>query len=489
MDEYSWHKSPAFVVYIDQPVGTGISFTTSRKYPTNDVEVNTDFYFFLKEFLSLHKDKFLNDSNTLNRPLYFSGESHAGHYIPSMMNYIQQQNSNSPSVHIPLAGAAIGNGWIDPPVQYSAHEAAYGKGIIGLAQKRAMEETEKICQQHLANGKYVSGVCFSLLDDIVDNSQGSGSSYKISQYDARKTERIGAKRDFPPGHKDVEAYLGGSGKQSFAGNFKQVLEAIHSMPSREAGQEYEECTDPPYNALKHQDGLGVTQDVVDLLNNNVRLLFFNGIEDMICNHVGNEIAVENFNWTSQNKYQIATRYGWKAPSTNKLAGYMKEYENLMYLKVKDSGHMVPMDVPSVALDMMRALIYEKSFDDYEQHIASQGKGDKSDDDHGSNCPVCPARFGDDDDDEACPKCPTCPNAGANSKNPEDWEEWAEKTPAVLVGVGVVTTWLVTLCTYWICAKRSKGTPVQQYDMEMTGGSGYTDQLDLEDEEDEDIVFS
>jgi hypothetical protein len=47
--------------------------------------------------------------------------------------------------------------------------------------------------------------------------------------------------------------------------------------------------------LKHQDGLGVTQDVVDLLNNNVRLLFFNGIEDMICNHVGNEIAVENFN--------------------------------------------------------------------------------------------------------------------------------------------------------------------------------------------------
>jgi hypothetical protein len=83
---------------------------------------------------------------------------------------------------------------------------------------------------------------------------------------------------------------------------------------------------------------------------------------------------------------------------------MKEYKNLMYLKVKGSWHMVPMDVPSVALDMIRALIYEKSFDDYEQHIASQGKGDKSDDDQGSNCPVCPASSNDDDDDdEACPK--------------------------------------------------------------------------------------
>jgi hypothetical protein len=185
--------------------------------------------------------------------------------------------------------------------------------------------------------------------------------------------------------------------------------------------------------------------------------------------------------------------GWKAPSTNKLAGSMKEYENLMYLKVKDSRHMVPMDVPSVALGMMRALIYEKSFDDYEQHIASQGKGDKSDDDHGNNCFVCPASSDDDDDadddDGACHKCPTCPNAGPNSKNPEDREELAEKSPTVLVGVGVLTTWLVTLCTNLVRAKRSKGTPVQQYDIEMTGGSGYTDQLDLEDEEDKDIVFS
>eukprot|EP00980_Cylindrotheca_fusiformis_P024035 scaffold11425_cov39-Cylindrotheca_fusiformis.AAC.1 len=74
-------------------------------------------------------------------------------------------------------------------------------------------------------------------------------------------ERTGIPRDFPKGHKDVEAYLGGLGTQPFAGNFQDVLKSIHSLPSYESGQQYEECTDPPYEALKHQDGLGVTDDV------------------------------------------------------------------------------------------------------------------------------------------------------------------------------------------------------------------------------------
>jgi carboxypeptidase D len=108
IDDFSWHKAPAFVLYIDQPVGTGISFSTNKKYPKNDVEVNTDFYYFLKEFLKLHSDKFLDGTNTLIRELFFSGESHAGHYIPSMMNFIRKQN-DSADLKIPLSGAAIGN--------------------------------------------------------------------------------------------------------------------------------------------------------------------------------------------------------------------------------------------------------------------------------------------------------------------------------------------------------------------------------------------
>ena len=277
-DEHSWHKTPAYVVYIDQPVGTGISFTTSGKYPRNDNEVNVDFYYFLQEFLNFHKDKFLvqegegddTHNKMMKRGIYFSGESHAGHYIPSMMNYIRKQNeklssSSSSSgskqslskhnVYVPLKGAAIGNGWFDPRVQYSGHEAAYGYGIIGRAQRNALAEKELQCQQDIANEKYVSNHCFTLLDDIIDNSQGKKAPYEISQYDVTKWESTTASRKFPPGHEIVEAYLGGwnvpkSDGPKMSVSHEIVLQALHATPSLESGQRYKECTNPPYNALK-----------------------------------------------------------------------------------------------------------------------------------------------------------------------------------------------------------------------------------------------
>jgi carboxypeptidase C (cathepsin A) len=77
--QFSWHKTPAYTMYIDQPVGTGLSFTTSKKYPTNDEEVNIDFYAFLQSFFKLHQDKFVTEK-IVNREVYFSGESHSGTY-------------------------------------------------------------------------------------------------------------------------------------------------------------------------------------------------------------------------------------------------------------------------------------------------------------------------------------------------------------------------------------------------------------------------
>src|SRR6478672_1628179 len=77
---YSWNKAPAYVLYIDQPVGTGLSFTTSRKYPTNDEEVNVDFYYFLKQFFQLHANKFVDTSlspsmhQRVPNPVFFSGD-------------------------------------------------------------------------------------------------------------------------------------------------------------------------------------------------------------------------------------------------------------------------------------------------------------------------------------------------------------------------------------------------------------------------------
>lgn len=401
----SWHKAPAWTLYIDQPVGTGLSFTTDGKYPGNDEEVNVDFYAFLQSFFSLHAEKFVA-KNSVGTKLFFSGESHAGHYIPSMMNYIMKQNDNlaKDNLKIPVAGAAIGNGWVDPYYQYAAAEAAFGHGIVGMAQVNALRKKEIECQANLEKGEYSSKVCFNLLDNVVHESHGHNADTKISQYDVRFIENAHASRNFPPGHMTVENYLGNWKKKiggSFAGQYDQgaVLEAIHATAAKQAGQRYQECTDPPYYALSHQDGKGVVQDVVELLRRpeKVQMLFFNGVQDLICNHVGNERFLEKLPWEHTADWIKAPRYAWKAAHAEKgVSGFMKEYDNLKFLKVMDAGHMVPMDQPVVALDMMEVLIYGGSFDEREQQLDREVE----------------------DGDKMCPACPTCPSVSPSTSSTE-----------------------------------------------------------------------
>jgi hypothetical protein len=266
----------------------------------------------------------------------------------------------------------------------------------------------------LIQQQYNVNVCFELLDQIVDQSHGKTAGTKVSQYDIRQQESKYGARTFPPGHKDVEAYLGGfpvsPGQPAMKTDLSQVLAAIHATPSRDAGQKYQECTDPPYNALAHQDGLGVVPDVMVLLDNHVRLLFFNGIMDLICNHVGNEIWLENVEWARRNEWIVSPRYAWQSSINNKVAGFMKEYENLYFLKLLDSGHMVPLDVPDVALDMMRLFMYNKSFDTSKQELGSAlPTSDKS----CPQCPVCPSPSS-----SGCPICPApTPSSAADIATP------------------------------------------------------------------------
>jgi carboxypeptidase C (cathepsin A) len=194
---------------------------------------------------------------------------------------------------------------------------------------------------------YVANVCWSLLDKVI--AQTSTSTSKISIYDNRARESIHKDRIFPPGHKDVERFLGGWTGNGYPTNmninYLDVLKALHASESVDVGQRFLECTDPPYEALSHQDGKGVVTEVVNVLNHpdKIRMLFFNGMNDMICNHVGNERYLENLPWNNVQQWITAQRYTWTANGANPAdgpSGYAKEYDNLMFLKILNSGHMV-----------------------------------------------------------------------------------------------------------------------------------------------------
>jgi serine carboxypeptidase-like clade 2 len=93
----SWNQL-ANVLYIESPAGTGFSYATSSHYSTNDTQTRDDAYSFLRGWLKQFPEY-------QGRPLYLSGESYAGHYVPQLAEILLLQ----PIAGVNLQGLLIGN--------------------------------------------------------------------------------------------------------------------------------------------------------------------------------------------------------------------------------------------------------------------------------------------------------------------------------------------------------------------------------------------
>ena len=109
----SWNGNYS-LLYIDNPVGTGYSFTSKDDgYARSQDDVARDLYSALSQFFQIYTDY-------ASSPFYVTGESYAGKYVPTISYKIHQENQNPQrKVTINLTGLAMGNGWTDPYRQYT----------------------------------------------------------------------------------------------------------------------------------------------------------------------------------------------------------------------------------------------------------------------------------------------------------------------------------------------------------------------------------
>ncbi|KAJ3865848.1 alpha beta-hydrolase [Lentinula novae-zelandiae] len=96
--EFSW-DTVADYVWIDQPVGTGFSTADEAGYVSGEDQMGTDFLGFLSNLVKVFP-------SLATRPLYITGESYAGTYIP----YILKAHFESPNPPVTIAKIAIGDG-------------------------------------------------------------------------------------------------------------------------------------------------------------------------------------------------------------------------------------------------------------------------------------------------------------------------------------------------------------------------------------------
>jgi carboxypeptidase C (cathepsin A) len=102
--------------------------------------------------------------------------------------------------------------------------------------------------------------------------------------------------------------------------------------------------------------------VADMLNDGLRVLVYAGDADYMCNWQGNRAWTLALDWRGKDGFNAAeersfvTKDALVPYSTEVVAGQLRVFDNFAFLRVFNAGHMVPMDQPAVALELLNKFL-------------------------------------------------------------------------------------------------------------------------------------
>ncbi|UJR27758.1 hypothetical protein I4U23_009031 [Adineta vaga] len=320
--EITWN-SKYHLLYIDQPVGTGYSFTKSEDgYVRNEDEVARDLYSMLTQFFQIFPEH-------VPSPFYVTGESYGGKYVPAIVYKIHMENPQA-KVKINLKGMAIGDGLIDPYNQWDWGPAMYQFGLIDERQLEYVNLQTALARNAIRLGQY------SLAYDIFGNL-----------FDEFYTNATGLS--------DVYNYILTDLPEAF-GYYVPWVTASDNRQKIHVGN------------LTYNDGervrTGLASDVmqtivgkVAVIANNYKVLIYNGLLDVIIASSVTMDWLDKLEWQFANELRGAERKVWKVKDDDReVAGYIKQAHSFFIAWVRNAGHMVPSDQPRAAFDLIDRFI-------------------------------------------------------------------------------------------------------------------------------------
>ncbi|KAH9045309.1 alpha/beta-hydrolase [Lactarius pseudohatsudake] len=321
------------MVYIDQPAGTGFSYTSTDRYAHDLNEASDQFMEFLRNFYSVFPEYRTMDT-------YIAGESFAGQYIP----YFSDAVLNS-DLGVPLRGSAIGNGWIDARRQYPAYlDYAVKHGLVelGTAQYDRGKKATDECVAHLSDtkGEPVNvESCEGVMQKVVNEPGGADekAGLCLNIYDVRlKDQSPACGMNWPADLKNITTYL----------RRPDVVSALHAEAKSEA---WVECQQRIHRELDLKDSES-SVTVLPRILEKIPILLFAGDQDLICNYVGQESIIQSLTWNGGTGLGKVETQTWSVAGTP--AGTWVSSRNLTYVKIFNASHMAGYDQPHATHDMM-----------------------------------------------------------------------------------------------------------------------------------------
>mmetsp|Transcript_37299 Transcript_37299/g.97298 ORF Transcript_37299/g.97298 Transcript_37299/m.97298 type:complete len:490 (+) Transcript_37299:54-1523(+) len=344
---YSWH-SKANVMWVDQPAGVG--FSTSIGTHDEDGVAN-NMYTFLQNF-------YKQFPRYMGNQFYLFGESYAGHYVPAISHRVWRGNKAGEGVKIPLAGISIGNGLTDPAEQYKWYAEM---GTTGARAEGGHAPAGVINSKEGVVMKVATPPCLLAIaacnQGVPDMPNGTGPivnktaclmAYDLCNYMAILPYKFTGKNPYdmriPCEHGNlcydfdaIGTYLNQPEVQKELGVSKKWGSCNYAVNLlfAQAG-----------DWMKNYQGL-----IPDLLADGIKVLIYAGDCDYICNWLGNMKWTQKLDWPHREEFVAAPNNDYKV--NGEVMAKLRTSNGFSFMQVFNAGHMVPMDQPAVALQMVK----------------------------------------------------------------------------------------------------------------------------------------
>ena len=354
-------------------------------FTTTVYEVADDLVTALGEISTMLRAKHYNGSSL--PPIFIFSESYGGKVAPVFGSKIVEAQSKGFLSDVKLGGVAIGDGAVSLVDSASMWpEYLFQMSQVDYQQYSAMKVMVQNMEEAYLRADY--NASFFLLADLmttIENVTDDVSLYNIAyhhqpspslkidvdahwrdvklmkhlqDYDEmtrleKKAYFRSLKKDEEPSRQLTVDYKGDNLMKLMD---KKIRKKFGIIPRNITwGVQSIQC----YISLGDELIMDVIKSVDDCLANGVRVIVYNGMLDLIINSAGQEKWINKLTWPSLKDYYQQERIPLYPPSLAKeqrTGAFHKAYKNFEYYWLLMSGHMVPIDVPEMSLEMVRRIL-------------------------------------------------------------------------------------------------------------------------------------
>ncbi|XP_038563321.1 retinoid-inducible serine carboxypeptidase [Micropterus salmoides] len=344
----SWVQA-ASVLFVDNPVGTGFSYTDSPKgYATDVATVASDMLVLLKQF-------FTERAEFQSIPFYIFSESYGGKMAAAISLELTKAVAQG-TVKCNFAGVALGDSWISPLDSVMTWGPyLYTTSLLddnGLAEVSRAAEDVKMAVEQQEFRKATE--LWSVAETVVEQNTNGVNFYNIltQEPDDTLTHSSSAGENFISlqTRRHIRPLHGQSLGELMNGPIRKKLGIIPQNVTW--GGQAEEVF-----SYMAGDFMRPVVDIVDqLLSAGVNVTVYNGQLDLIVDTMGQELWVKQLKWDGLPGFNNLKWTALDDPTSPGITGaFCKTYKNFAFYWILKAGHMIPSDQGPMALKMLEMI--------------------------------------------------------------------------------------------------------------------------------------